>query len=116
MDITEEWLDTKNIDSINLNVQGPIYIYPDSDINSRPPIRNMKKMNNIYPECFSGIRTIIKDYKCHTGPDPKVKPVVHPPKKIALSLQPYDITFKYVSGQKVPVAETLSNKTEIKEL
>ena len=29
MDVTEEWVDTANIDSKNLNVQGPNYIHPD---------------------------------------------------------------------------------------
>ena len=30
MGVTEEWVDTENIDSNNLNLQGPKYIYPDS--------------------------------------------------------------------------------------
>ena len=38
MDITEEWVDTENIDSKNMNVQGPKYIHPDSDLRTRPPI------------------------------------------------------------------------------
>ena len=39
MHITEECLDTENVDSTDLNVQGSKYIHPDSDISSRPPIR-----------------------------------------------------------------------------
>ena len=31
-------------------------------------------------------------------------------------MQPYDITFKYISVKKVPFAEVLSDKTEIKVL
>ena len=54
-DITEEWMDTENIDSINLTVESPKYIYPDSDIDSRPPIRSKEELKNIYPECFSGM-------------------------------------------------------------
>ena len=42
--------------------------------------------------------------------------MVHPPWKITLSLQPYDFTFKYIPGQKVPAAEASSYKTEIKGL
>ena len=87
MDITEEWLDTENTDSINLNVQSPKYIHPDSDISSRPPIRNKEELKDIYQECFSGIG-VFKDYKYYIGLDPKVKPVVHHPRKTALSLQP----------------------------
>ena len=41
----------------------------------------------MYPECFSGIGTF-KNYRYHIELDPKVKPVIHPPRKIALSLQP----------------------------
>ena len=40
MDVTEEWVDTENIDSKNLNVQGPKYIHPDSDIRTRPQINS----------------------------------------------------------------------------
>ena len=36
MDVTEEWVDTENIDSKSLNVQGPKYIHPDNDIRTRP--------------------------------------------------------------------------------
>ena len=32
MDVTEEWVDTENIDSKNWNVQGPKCVHPDSDI------------------------------------------------------------------------------------
>ena len=52
-DITEEWLDTENIDSINLNVQGLKYIHPDSDIDSKPAIRSKEELKDMYPDCFS---------------------------------------------------------------
>ena len=52
MDVTEEWLDTENIDSRNLNVQGPKYIHPDSDKRTRPPINSEEKLKEMYPECF----------------------------------------------------------------
>ena len=49
----------------------------------------------------------------------KVKPVVHTLRKIAVSLQLYGSTIKYIPGQKVQVADTLcivspSDKKEIK--
>ena len=80
-------VDTENIDSKNLNVQGPKYIHPDSDIRTRPPISSKGELKEMYPECFSGIGTF-RNYRYHMELDPKVKPVIHPPKKIALSLQP----------------------------
>ena len=41
----------------------------------------------MYLECFSGICTF-KNNRYHIELDSKVKPVIHPPWKIALSLQP----------------------------
>ena len=79
MGITEKWLDTENIDSINLNVQDLKYIHSDIDINSRPPIRGKEELKEMFLDCFSGIGTF-KDYKYHTQLDPKVKPAIHPQK------------------------------------
>ena len=58
MDVTEEWVDTENIDSKNLNVQGPKYIHPDSDIRTRPQRNSKRVLKEMYPECFSGIGTL----------------------------------------------------------
>ena len=115
MDIKEEWLDTENIDSINLNLLGHKYIHPGNDIDSRPPIRSKEELKDMYPECFSGIG-IFKNCKYHIEQNLKVKPVVHLPRKITLSLQPYDIIFKYIPDQEVPISEAPSDKTEIKRL
>ena len=41
----------------------------------------------MYPECFSGIGTF-KNYRYPIELDPMVKPVIHPPRKTALFLQP----------------------------
>ena len=82
MDVTEEWMDTENIDSKNLNVQGPKYIPPDSDIRTRPTISSKWELKEMYPECFSGIGTF-KNYRCHIELDPKVKQVIHHPRKKA---------------------------------
>ena len=74
-------------DSKNLNVQGPKYIHPDSDIRTRPQVSSKQELKEMYPECFSGIHTS-KNYRYHIELDPKVKPVIHPPRKKTLSLQP----------------------------
>ena len=52
MDATEEWVDTENIDSKNLNVQGPTYIHPDSDIRTRQQINSKGELKEMYPKCF----------------------------------------------------------------
>ena len=83
MDVTEEWVDTENIDSKNLNVQGPKYIPPDSDIRIRSQINSKGELKEMYPEWFSGIGTF-KNYRYYIELDPKVKPVIHAPRKIAL--------------------------------
>ena len=55
MDVTEEWVDTENIDSKNLNVQGPKYIHPDSDIRTRPQINSKGELKEKYPECYQAL-------------------------------------------------------------
>ena len=40
----------------------------------------------MYPECFTGIGKF-KDFEYHINVDKNVKPVVHAPRRIALSLQ-----------------------------
>ena len=52
IDATEEWVNTENIDSKNLNVQGHKYIHPDSDIRTRSPISSKEELMEMYPECF----------------------------------------------------------------
>ena len=64
MDITEEWVDTENVDSKNLNVQDPKYIHPDSNIRTRPPISSKGELKEMYPEGFSCIGTF-KNYRYH---------------------------------------------------
>ena len=56
MDVTEEWVDTENIDSKNLNVQGPKYIHPDSDIKTRPQINSKKNSFIIAAKVGEGTR------------------------------------------------------------
>ena len=87
MDATEEWVDTENINSNNLNVQGPKYFHPHNDRGTRHAISSKEAFKEIYPECFSGVGKF-NNYMYHIELDPKVKPVIHPVRKIAISLQP----------------------------
>ena len=87
MDVTEGWVDSENIDSKILNVQGPKCMHPDDDIRTKPPIRSKGEFKEMYLDCSSGIGTF-QNYRYHIEIDPKVKPIVYPPRKIALSLQP----------------------------
>ena len=79
MDITEAWLDTENT-ATNISIL-------TSEINSRPPMRGKEELKDMYPRMFSGIGTF-EDYMYHIELDSKVKPIEHPPRRIALSLQP----------------------------
>ena len=88
VDITEDWLDgdsnsgeVNEVGSCNSN-----YIQPDSELHTRPPIRNKEALKEMYPECFTGIGKF-KDFEYHINVDMNVKLVVHAPWRIALSLQ-----------------------------
>ena len=74
-------MDTENIDSNNLNVQGPKYMHPNSDVRTRPPISSKGELKEMYPELSPGIGTL-KNYRYYIELDPKVKPVIHLPRKI----------------------------------
>ena len=54
------------------------YIQPDSELHTRPPIRNKEALKEMYPECFTGIGKF-KDFEYHTNVDKNVKLVVHAP-------------------------------------
>ena len=69
------------------NFQGPNFIHQESDLKSRPPIASKEMLKQMYPECFSGIGTF-KNFKYHIDIDKTVKPVIHAPRKYALSLIP----------------------------
>ena len=88
VDVTEEWMESMRcIDNVQFDFQGPNYIHPESDIKSRPSITSREQLRTMYPECFTGIDTF-KNYKYHIELDKNAKPVVHPVKKIALTLIP----------------------------
>ena len=55
MDVAEEWVDTENIDSKNLNVQGPKYIHPDSDIRARPQINSKGELKKCIQNVFQAL-------------------------------------------------------------
>ena len=61
-------------------------IHPDSDLHTRPPIKNKEALKEMYPECFTGIGKF-SVYEYHINIDKNVKPVLHAPCKIDLSLQ-----------------------------
>ena len=62
------------------------YIHPDSDLYQRPPIESKAELREMYPEYFSGVGKF-KDFEYQISIDKNVRPVVHAPCKIALSLQ-----------------------------
>ena len=41
----------------------------------------------MYPECFGGVG-MFKDFEYEIKVDPKVKPVVHAPRRVPIALQP----------------------------
>ena len=65
----------------------PAYIPPVTDLQSRPPIMSKDQLRNMYPECFNGIGKF-KNYEYHITLVDNAKPVIHPARKVALSLQP----------------------------
>ena len=61
-------------------------IHPDSELHQRPPIKNKAELREMYPEYFSGVGKF-KNFEYHISTDKNVRPLVHAPHKIALSLQ-----------------------------
>ena len=74
-------VEVNEVSSCNSN-----YIKPDSELNTSPPIRNKEAVEEMYPECCTGIGKF-KDFVYHINVDKNVKLMVHAPQKIALSLQ-----------------------------
>ena len=65
----------------------PRYIHPESDLHSRPTINSKAYLKEMYPECFGGVG-MFKDFEYEINIDPKVKPVVHAPRRVPIALQP----------------------------
>ena len=78
-------------DSDNANIlsiaRGPRYFHPESDLHSRSTISSKADLKEMYPECFGGIG-MFKVIEYEIKVDPKVKPVVHAPRKVLIALQP----------------------------
>ena len=65
----------------------PRYIHPESDLHSRPTINSNADLKEMYPDCFGGVG-MFKDFEYEIKVDPKVKPVVHAPRRVPIALQP----------------------------
>ena len=94
IDITTGWHEEKDAnmyDSNNANIlsiaRGPRYIHPESDLYSRPTINSKADLKEMYPECFGGVG-MFKNFEYEIKVDPKVKPVVHAPRRVLIALQP----------------------------
>ena len=89
IDINEDWLEidsnTMGVNEI-INCNISYFIHADSDLHTRPPIKNKEALKEMYPECFLEIGKF-QDYEYHIDIDKNVKPAVHAPCKITLSLQ-----------------------------
>ena len=75
--------DNENILSI---ARGPRYIHPESDLYSRPTINSKADLKEMYPECFGGVG-MFNNFEYEIKVDPKVKPVVHAPRRVPIALQ-----------------------------
>ena len=67
--------------------RGPGYIHPESDLHSRPTINSMADLKEMYPKCFGGVG-MFKNFKYEIKVDPKVKQVVHAPRRVPIASQP----------------------------
>ena len=81
MDGDRNPVEVNEVSSCNSN-----YIQSDSELHTRPPIKNKEALKEMYPECFTWIGKF-KDFEYHINVDKNVKPLVYAPHKIALSVQ-----------------------------
>ena len=65
----------------------PDYISAETGYHLQPPILNKEQLRHMYPECFYGIGEF-KDYEYHITLEDNAKPVIQPPRKTPLALQP----------------------------
>ena len=66
--------------------QGNDYIRQNADLETRPQIRSKEQLKRMYPECFDVIGES-KNFEYHIEPDPKFKPRIQTPHKVALSIE-----------------------------
>ena len=85
----DEYLDQVPVHDVKMSPSEPHpdYIPLVTDLQSHPPITSKDQLRNMYPECFNGIGKF-KNYEYHITLVDNAKPVIHPARKVALSLQP----------------------------
>ena len=67
--------------------QGNDYIRPNADLEKKHQIRSKEQLKHMYPECFDGIGEF-KNFEYHIQVNPKFKPKIQTPHKVALSIEP----------------------------
>jgi hypothetical protein len=87
------------------------YIKSSVPITSRPHIKDKEHLNEMYPECFDGSVGCFEDYTYHITIDPKVKPVVHAPRRVPLELVD-KLNFEINEMEKNGVIEKVTKPTD----
>ena len=87
------------------------YIKPSVPITSRPRIKDKEHLIEMYPECFDGSVGCFEDYTYHITLDPKVKPVVHAPRRVPLELVD-KLNFELNEMEKNGVIEKVTKPTD----
>ena len=50
-DATEDWMESIGcLDSVQFDFQVPNYMYPESDVKSRPSVNSREQLREMYPE------------------------------------------------------------------
>ena len=75
-----------NINTVSVEQHEDNYIRPDADLETRPQIRRKEQLKCMYRECFDGIGEF-KDFEYYIELDPKFKPRVQTPHKVALFVE-----------------------------
>ena len=76
-----------DVKPVSVEQQGNNYIRPNADPETRPQIRSKEQLKCMYPEFFDGMGKL-KNFEYHIELDPKFKPRIQIPHKVALSLEP----------------------------
>ena len=87
------------------------YIKPSVPITKRPHIKDKEHLIEMYPECFDGSVGCFEDYTYHITLDPKVKPVVHAPRRVPLELVD-KLNFELNEMEKNGVIEKVTKPTD----
>ena len=87
------------------------YIKPSVPITSHPRIKDKERLIEMYPECFDGSVGCFEDYTYHITLDPKVKPVVHAPRRVPLELVD-KLNFELNEMEKNGVIEKVTKPTD----